>query len=83
MIHKLYRWTYVYDTENQLKKQYRINGVITSDQMYETGRFKKGLAEAQLTLVPEISTDDYIIVEILCEHGLDGKIVGFEKEGGE
>lgn len=83
MIHKMYRWTYVYDEENQIKKKYRINEFITSEQMYKTGRFEKGLAETQLNLVPDECADDYIIVEILCEHGLDGKIVGFEKEGGE
>jgi hypothetical protein len=79
----MYRWTYVYDEENQIKKKYRINEFITSEQMYKTGRFEKGLAETQLNLVPDECADDYIIVEILCEHGLDGKIVGFEKEGGE
>lgn len=81
MVRKLYRWTYLYDTENSVTEPFCCEEVIDGQQEYTTGRFAEGIAQADLTLKPSRDAVGIVRVEVECEHGLNGTATAYSKGG--
>lgn len=81
MVHKLYRWTYVYDTRNRTERIRNLSDMISCGWEYATGCYADGLAHTELSLAPEQSAEGNIKLEIECEHGLEGNVLTIGKDG--
>ena len=53
--------------------------ILTENQEYSTGRYLNGLAHAELTVNLSEANTETIRIEIDCEHGLEGTILGIEE----
>lgn len=80
MVHKLYRWTYMYDPSNMGESIFFSEQVIQNDCEYTTCRYTKGRAHIGLSLKPNEYAEGTVRVEIECEHGFDGMAVAFGRE---
>lgn len=76
MVQKLNRWTYVYNPGNTKINMTHTTEILTENQEYSTGRYLNGTANVELTVnLSEVNTGS-VRIEIDCEHGLSGMIIG-------